>query len=143
MVMSSRRWLPLIAAVALCLSGSAASAQRTGTILRNTMTFQAPDAGVLEFNVTDKQVAASTVLKFELGPEGQASTGPALAAVLPVTVKFTVSVVIGGVTTALAPFSASSDQDQIQVFGTKSVVLRRLNRANAPDLYELSVTQNA
>src|SRR5262245_44929001 len=141
--MSNRRWPALIVAIALCLLRSAASAQRSGTALRNTVTFQSPDTGAVEFNVTDKQVGDRTVLTLEFGGEGQDSTGPGPGPLLPKIVKFTVSMKVDGATTTLQPFFASADQDQTQSFGTKKVELRRLDRMNAPDLYELSVTHNA
>lgn len=129
------RWpstLILSAIFCFCLLNVVASAQQSGTVLRETLTFRAQDTAAVEFNVTGKPAGDMTLLTLEFGRDGFGATSDP---VLPSTARLIVSMTLNNVTTTLSPF-ASTDIDVTQTFGSKSVRLRR----NAPDLYELSVT---
>src|SRR5262249_20573966 len=70
-------------------------------------------------------------------------TSPAPASLLPINVRFAVSMTVNNVTATLGRPFLPSAQDQVQTLGTKTVQLRRPDPLNTPDLYELSVTHNA
>ena len=133
-----RRGAAITAAVA-CLWVSAATAQQSGTVFGQTMTFLAAPSATMQFDIAGfKAQGTQTVLNLEFGPDGNGTANPSPDPNLPAGVSFVLSRTINGV--LISKTFSKAGIDDLTTFPGKEIIFNHPTDAtNAPGFYKLTV----